>query len=115
MNRELKSLALRRAQLVSDCAQQREDLAAQVASLRAPSGSAAVGGLLAGLGPVAGLLAGLGPAKDWLARHGKLRLALAGAALGLAVTRRRQLLSIATAGFSLWRTVRGALPLLLSR
>lgn len=105
MNRELKRLSERRAQLVADCAQQREDLGAQLAALRAPARLGALGGLLTNLGPLASLLLRLAPVTEWLTRRGKLRLALAGIALSLATTRPRRLLSLATGAISLWRTV----------
>jgi hypothetical protein len=92
MNPELKRLAARRAHLVGQCAHQRAHLAAELAELRAPFGPGALRTQLAGLGGI--------------------KLALAGAALGLAIARPRRLLSMAAAGLSLWRTARSVLPML---
>lgn len=92
MSNELQRLAARRTQLVSQCAHQREWIAEELSALRPPFGLGAVPGYLLG--------------------HGKLKLALAGIALGLAAVRPRRMLSLATRAFAMWRTARGLLPLL---
>lgn len=92
MSTELARLAGRRAALVARCAQQRDVICAEVAALRSPFSLDAMRGQFAG--------------------NGKLKLALAGIALGLAVTRPRRLLALAGTGLSLWQTVRKVLPLI---
>jgi len=92
MSTERKALAARRADLIERCAAQREYLCAEATALRSPFSLNGVGGLLGG--------------------NGKLKLALAGIALGLAVIRPKRMLALAGTGLSLWQTVRKVLPLL---
>lgn len=92
MSNELKALAARRALLVERCARQRGYVCAEAAALRSPFSFDAARGLFGG--------------------NGKLKLALAGIALGLAFTRPRRLLALAGGVLPLWQTVRKVLPLL---
>jgi hypothetical protein len=85
-------LAARRAQLIAQCAQQRESVAQELAVLRSPF---SLDGLRARL-----------PANN------KLLLAVAGVALGLAATRPKRMLALAAGGLSLLKAVRKVLPLL---
>jgi hypothetical protein len=92
MNNNAKSLAARRAELVEQCAQQREYLAQECALLRT---SLSLDGL-----------------RERLAGRGKLVLALAGVALGIAATRPKRLLSLGTRALAVVGAVRKFLPLL---
>jgi hypothetical protein len=87
------SLAERRAQLVERCAEQRTGLSGELRALR----PAAVLGH-----PLAGCLVG----------HKKLVMGALGAALALALVRRKRLLALAGSGMSAWRMAQGALAML---
>jgi hypothetical protein len=92
MGNSASRLAARRAELIEQCARQREQGARELAALRAPF-------------DVDGLRARLGANK-------MLILAGAGVALGVAATRPWRLLPLVTGGLSLLRAVRTVLPLL---
>ncbi|GAB3397923.1 hypothetical protein GCM10027318_02110 [Massilia agilis] len=92
VSKEAVSLAQRRAELIELCALQRGFLAEEVAALKTPFGGAGVGGFVAANKPVV--------------------LAVAGVALGLAVTRPKRVLKLAAAGLSLWKVAQKVLPLL---
>jgi hypothetical protein len=92
MSNSTAHLAARRAQLIEQCAQQRESVAQDLAVLRSPFS-------------LDGLRARLGANK-------KLLLAVAGVALGVVATRPKRLLALAARGLSLLQVVRKVLPLL---
>lgn len=92
MNNRPVSLAQRRAELVELCALQRTYLAQECEALRSPFSGGAVGG--------------------WIGANKTMILAVAGVALGLVVTRPKKLLSLAAAGFSVWKVARKVLPML---
>jgi hypothetical protein len=87
------TLAARRAELVERCAEQRTGLAYELQSLRPSS--------LLGH-PVAGFVVG----------NKKLAMGALGAVLGLALVRRKRLLTIAASAMSAWRMAQGGLALL---
>lgn len=91
MNSEKKPLAVRRAHLVAQCAQQRGDIAYELNLLKAPVER------ISGAG--ASLLA-----------NRKALLAGGGVALGLLIARPKRTLAMAAAGASLWKMARAALP-----
>jgi HEAT repeat protein len=92
MNSGRNPLALRRAELIGLCAQQRAGLAQELALLPAPL-------------TIVGL-------RGRLAANNKLILTVAGVALGLVAMRPKRLLAAAAGALSLLRTVRSFLPLL---
>lgn len=91
MSNKLRPLAGRRTELMMQCAQQRAQLAHEFASLRSP---ASLGGL-----------------TGYIAFHKKTALAIAGVALALVVMRPKRMFGAATAALSLYKMVRGVLPL----
>jgi hypothetical protein len=95
MSNERKPLALRRAELVTECEQQRQALRQEFAELKAP---VSAGGM-----------------RSYLATHRKTLLGVAGVALGLVAARPKRLLSLAAAGMSIYKIARKLLPLLRSR
>jgi hypothetical protein len=92
MSNSAKSLAGRRAELVAQCAQQRESAAQEMAALRARFS-----------------LVGL---RGALAANKTLALAAAGIGLGLVAVRPKRLLGLAAGGLSLVQAIRKLLPLL---
>jgi hypothetical protein len=92
MSNDTASLAARRARLIEQCAAQRACLAEEISGLRAPF-------------TLDTLRASLGASN-------KLLLAAGGIALGLAVTRPRRLLGLASRGAALLGAARRFLPLL---
>jgi hypothetical protein len=91
MNEQPVSLAQRRAQLVELCGQQRSFLAQECEALRSPFS---------------------GGVRGWLGANKTMTLALAGVALGLALTRPKKVLSLAAAGLSALKMARKLLPML---
>jgi hypothetical protein len=95
MNNEMSSEktppAVRRAHLVAQCAQQREEMADQLKLLKAP-------------------VENIGGAGAFLLEHRKTFLAGAGVALGLLIARPKRTLALAAAGASAWRMARNVLP-----
>jgi hypothetical protein len=89
-----RTLAVRRAELVAQCEQQRHEVRQEVAALKPPVSTSGI--------------------RTCLATHRKMLLGVAGVALGLAATRPQRLLSLAGAGMSMWKLARGVLPLLRS-
>jgi hypothetical protein len=92
MSNDHKRLALRRAELVAECEQQRQEVRQEFAELKAPVSADGI--------------------RGYLASHRKMLLGVAGVALGLVATRPKRLLSLAAAGMSIWKVARGLLPLL---
>ncbi|MFL6674274.1 MAG: hypothetical protein ACJ8LG_13410 [Massilia sp.] len=92
MNPDSKPLAVRRAELIEQCALQRTGLAQEFLLLRSPSG---IGGWL-----------------GRLASNKKLVLAIAGVGLGFVALHPKRLVAAAAGALSLFRTVRKLLPLL---
>jgi hypothetical protein len=91
MNSERTPLAIRRAQLVAECARQRGDMADQLNLLKAP---------VERIGGVAGSIGA----------HRKSLLAGAGVALGVLIARPKPMLGVVAAGASLWRIAQRVLP-----
>lgn len=92
MNKETTPLAVRRAHLVAECAQQRGDMAGALNALKAPA-------------------AHVESAGGFLLEHRKAVLAGAGVALGVLVARPKPVLALAAAGVSAWKIVQNALPM----
>jgi len=92
MNKPHTPLALRRAQLVDDCARQRGDLADGLNLLKAP-------------------VERIGGAAGFIREHRKALLAGAGVALGVVIARPKPVLGVAAAGASLWQLAQRVLPL----
>jgi hypothetical protein len=84
-------LAVRRAELVAQCEQQRQEARQEFAALKAPLSTNGV--------------------RSYVAGHRKMLLAVAGVALGLVATRPKRLLSLAAAGMSVYKLARSLLPL----
>jgi hypothetical protein len=99
MSNERQPLAARRAALVAECEQQRQQVRQEFAALKAPVSADGIRSYL----------------RTYLSPHRKLLLGVAGVALGLVATRPKRLLSLAGAGMSIWKLARGLLPLLRSR
>jgi hypothetical protein len=95
MSNEHKPLAVRRAELVAECEQQRQQVRQEFAGLKAPVSADGI--------------------RSYLASHRKMLLGVAGVALGLVATRPKRLLSLAAAGMSIGKIARGVLPLLRTR
>jgi len=91
MNSEKTPLAVRRAHLVAQCAQQRGDMADQLNLLKAP-------------------VEKIGGAGSFLLEHRKTFLAGAGVALGLLIARPKRTLALAAAGASVWKMGQAMLP-----
>jgi len=91
MNSEKTPLAVRRAHLLAQCAQQRGDMADQLNLLKAP-------------------VERIGGAGSFLLEHRKTFLAGAGVALGLLIARPKRTLALAAAGASVWKMAQAALP-----
>ena len=96
MNKQTTPLAVRRAHLVAQCADQRGDLADELNLLKAPA-------------------ARIGDAGGFLFEHRKSVLAGAGVAFGLLLARPKRALALAAAGASAWKIVRQALPMIRAR
>lgn len=92
MNSERTPLAVRRAHLVAECAQQRGDMADALNALKAP-------------------VAHIGSTGGFLLEHRKAVLAGAGVAFGVLLARPKPVLALAAAGASAWKIVRNALPM----
>ena len=92
MNSQQTPLALRRAQLVAECARQRGDMADQLNLLKAP------------VERVQG-------AAGFLREHRKSVLAGAGVALGVIIARPKPVLGLVAAGTSVWQIAQRALPM----
>lgn len=92
MNNEHKPLAQRREELIARCAQQRGELAMDIAELRSPLGEGGVRGFLVG--------------------HKKPTLAVAGVVLGLVATQPKRALKLAAAGLSAWKLAQKVLPMI---
>ncbi|MEN3278095.1 MAG: hypothetical protein V7631_3885 [Massilia sp.] len=92
MNSERTPLAVRRAHLVAECAQQRGDMADALNALKAP-------------------VAHIESTGGFLLEHRKAVLAGAGVALGLLIARPQPVLALAAAGASAWKIVQNALPM----
>lgn len=84
-------LALRRAQLVAECARQRGDMADHLNLLKAP-------------------VERIGGAAGFIGQHKTSLLAGAGVALGVLLARPKPVLGVVAAGASVWRIVQAALP-----
>jgi hypothetical protein len=91
MNSDRTPLALRRAQLVAECARQRGDMADQLNLLKAP---------VERIGGAAGLIGA----------HRKSLLAAAGVALGVLIARPKPVLGVVAAGASLWQIAQRVVP-----
>lgn len=91
MSDERTPLAMRRAELVAQCAQQRQELGREVAEMKAPVSADGV--------------------SAYFAAHRKMLLGVAGVALGLLATRPKRVLSLAAAGLSVYKVARNLLPL----
>lgn len=91
MNSQKTPLAVRRAHLVAQCAQQRGDMADQLNLLRAP-------------------VEHIGGVGSFLLEHHKTFLAGAGVALGLLIARPKRTLALAAAGASVWKIAQNMLP-----
>lgn len=92
MNDQRKPLAVRRAELVAQCGQQRLEVQQEFAELKAPVSADGVG--------------------SFFATHRKTLLGVAGVVLGLVATRPKRFLSLAAAGMSVYKVARGLLPLI---
>lgn len=92
MKSEHTPLAVRRAHLVAECAQQRGDMADALNALKAP-------------------VAHIESTGGFLLEHRKAVLAGAGVALGVLVARPKPVLALAAAGASAWKIVQNALPM----
>lgn len=92
MNNERKPLAQRREELVALCAQQRGELALEIAELRSPLDHGGVRGYLMG--------------------HKKSTLAIAGVVLGIVATQPKRALKLAAAGLSAWKVAQKVLPMI---
>jgi hypothetical protein len=88
-----KSLSARRKELIERCAEQRTGLAYELKALR-PSNALSH--------PIAG----------YIVANKKLVLGAGGAALGLALLRRKRLLAVAGMAMSAWRMAQGGLAML---
>ncbi len=84
-------LALRRAQLVAECARQRGDMADHLNLLKAP-------------------VERIGGAAGFIGQHRKSLLAGAGVVLGVLIARPKPVLGVLATGASLWKFVQAALP-----
>jgi hypothetical protein len=91
MNSERTPLALRRAQLVAECARQRGDMADQLNLLKAP-------------------VERIHGAAGFIGEHRKSLLAGAGVALGVMIARPKPVLAVIAAGASLWQLGQRVLP-----
>jgi hypothetical protein len=91
MNSEKSPLALRRAQLVAECARQRGDMADHLNLLKAP------------VERVQG-------AAGFIGEHRKTLLAGAGVALGMLIARPKPVLGVIAAGASLWQVAQRVVP-----
>ena len=91
MNSETKPLAVRRAHLIAECAQQRGDLADGLNVLKAP-------------------VEHIGGVGSFLLANRKALLAGGGVALGMLIARPKRTLAMAAAGASLWKMAQAALP-----
>ena len=92
MNSDRQSLAVRKAELIARCAEQREDLLDEYVALKAPFGHGAVG--------------------TYLVTHKKWLLAAGGVALGVLVTRPKWVLGLAAAAASGLKVARSVMPML---
>jgi hypothetical protein len=92
MNNAKTPLALRRAQLVAECARQRGDMADQLNLLKAP-------------------MERIDGAAGFMRDHRKSLLAGAAIALGLTIARPKPVLGMIAGGASLWRLAQRALPM----
>jgi hypothetical protein len=91
MNSERTPLAVRRAQLVAECARQRGDLADELNLLKVP-------------------VERIGGAAGFLREHRKSLLAAAGVALGVLIARPKPVLGVIAAGASLWQLAQRVVP-----
>jgi hypothetical protein len=98
MSNERKPLAVRRAELVAQCEQQRHEVRQEFAELKA---AVRADGMRNSL-------------RTYFLTHRKMLLGAGGVALGLVATRPKRLLSLAAAGMSAYKLARGVLPLLRS-
>jgi len=92
MSNKSTPLTARRVELMMQCAQQRAQLADEFTSLKSP---ASLGGL-----------------TGYIVSHKNVVLAAAGVALGLVAMRPKRIFGAAATALSLYKMVRGALPLL---
>jgi hypothetical protein len=92
MNSERTPLAVRRAHLVAECAQQRGDMADALNALKAP-------------------VAHIESTGGFLLEHRKAVLAGAGVALGLLIARPQPVLALAAAGAAAGKILQNALPM----
>jgi hypothetical protein len=90
--RTLPVLAQRRAELIARCAQQRLDAAHEVRALLAPVSPAGLGRLFGS--------------------NLKVPLTIAGVVLAMIATRSGRAMPMITAGLTLWKLVKGVLPML---
>ena len=91
MNSETTPLAVRRAHLVAECAQQRGDIAYELNLLKAP-------------------VERLGGVGQSLMANRKVLLAGGGVALGMLIARPKPVLAILATGVSAWKIVQNVLP-----
>lgn len=91
MNSEKKPLAVRRAHLIAECAQQRGDIAYELNLLKAPVER----------------ISGVG--QSLMAKR-KALLAGGGVALGLLIARPKPVLALVATGVSAWKIVQNVLP-----